>query len=126
MDRITLARINPAAQTPAAARPRTHPPPPRVGDFADTLRAKLPDPLRFSAHANARLQSRGIDLSNEDRRALEQAVDAVAEKGARDALLMQRDRAFVVNIPNRVVVTAHTSGEAQARVYTGIDAAVMI
>ncbi len=126
MDRITLARITGAAAPTRPPESRSNPPPLRSTEFADALRKELPEPVRFSAHATARLRSRGIQLTDRDQQALEQAVDAAAAKGARDAVLLQEDRAFVVNIPNRVVVTAHTSAEARAHVYTGIDAAVMI
>ncbi len=117
MDRITLARITGAAAPTRPPESRSNPPPLRSTEFADALRKELPEPVRFSAHATARLRSRGIQLTDRDQQALEQA---------RDAVLLQEDRAFVVNIPNRVVVTAHTSAEARAHVYTGIDAAVMI
>ncbi len=128
MDPITLARISGVGTAPSVS-PSRHPSPPPgqvPGDFQDALQAQLERPVRFSAHASARLRSRGIHLTPADRSALSAGVDAAAAKGARDAVLLQADRAFVVNVPNRVVITAHTNAEARARVYSGIDAAVVL
>ena len=47
-------------------------------------------------------------------------------KGARDALLLRNDAAFVVNIPSRTVVTAMGQGELQERVFTNIDSAMLV
>lgn len=125
MDPITLARIT--GGVPGQRNTLAPPPtPPPKGAFQDALRQHLIAPVQLSAHASARLESRGIRLSAADNEALAKGIDAAAAKGARDAVLIQAERAFIVNIPNRVVITAHTSEEARARVYSGIDAAVLI
>lgn len=65
--------------------------------------------LRFSAHAQARLSSRGVNLSREDVARLEEAVAKAEHKGARDAFVMLRDMVFIVSIKNRTVITAAQS-----------------
>ena len=53
-------------------------------------------------------------------------MKTLAAKGARDALLMRADAAFVVNVPNRTVITAIDRQEMQHRVFTQIDSAMLL
>lgn len=96
----------------------------RQDAFAAVLAAKL-NSVRFSSHAAARLQSRGIQLSAEALQRLEQALDLAAAKGARNALVVLDEVAMVVSVVNRTVVTAMPKDQAQANVFTNIDSAVL-
>lgn len=110
-------------------------PPPRPADapagasFADALRrAQQPtaEPLTLSAHAEQRIQQRSISMTASERSALAEAVEHLEAKGARDALVLRPDAAFVVHVPNRTVVTALARGDLDARVFTGIDSALVL
>lgn len=79
--------------------------------------------LRFSKHANERLQSRQIDLSTEQVKRLEAGAAKAGEKGIVESLVMVDDYAFIVNTRNRIVVTAVTGNED--KVFTNIDGAVI-
>lgn len=79
--------------------------------------------LKFSKHANERLQSRSIDLSMEQVKRLEAGAAKAGAKGIVESLVMVDDYAFIVNTRNRVVVTAVTGGDD--RVFTNIDGAVI-
>lgn len=92
--------------------------------FAQVLAERLGE-VRFSAHATARLASRGIRLDEAQLRKLYEAVDLAAGKGARDALVMVDDVALVVSVVNRTVVTALDRESARAHVFTNIDSAVI-
>ena len=81
--------------------------------------------LRFSAHAQERLQSRGIALGDGQMQRLEQAVQKAADKGSRDSLVLLQDQAFVVSVKNRVVVTALDGDSLKNHVFTNIDSAVI-
>jgi flagellar operon protein len=95
--------------------------------FASYLDAKLPvKGVRFSQHAQDRLQSRGIKLSENDMQKLETAMNNVAVKGGRDSLIMLGDSAFVVSVKNRTVVTALDRDAMQGNVFTNIDSAVIV
>lgn len=80
--------------------------------------------LKFSAHAQTRLASRDIALSDDDIRRLEQAVEKVGQKGGSDSLVVLRDMAFIVSVPNRTVITAIGGAAAENVVLTNIDSAV--
>jgi flagellar operon protein len=95
-------------------------------DFAGILREKLPaQGLKFSQHALDRLQSRGMSLSDNDVRKLEDAVDSVVRKGGRESLVMLGDAAFVVSAKNRTVITAMDRDSMEGNVFTNIDSAVI-
>lgn len=96
--------------------------------FADALRRAQgpPERLTLSAHAEQRIRQREISLTPADQAAMTEALDHLEAKGARDALLLRPDAAFVVNVPNRTVVTALDAGDLQNRVFTDIDSAYVL
>ncbi|WP_066720358.1 TIGR02530 family flagellar biosynthesis protein [Clostridium sp. Marseille-P299] len=89
-----------------------------------TQSAKETTELKFSKHANERLVSRNIDLSESQYRRLESGARKASEKGMRESLVMVDNLAFIVNVNNKTVVTA-VSGEEE-RVFTNIDGAVIM
>ncbi|MFN8360226.1 MAG: TIGR02530 family flagellar biosynthesis protein [Candidatus Kapaibacterium sp.] len=81
--------------------------------------------LKFSAHAQSRLQSRDIALSHEDMGRIESAVAKAEAKGSQESLILLRDMAFIVSIGNKTVITAMQNDGAEQNVFTNIDSAVM-
>ena len=96
--------------------------------FSDILRAQMDRTpgVRFSAHAQQRLDSRAIALSPDDQQRIARAVDQAAAKGARESLLLMDNVALVVSVPNRTVITALDTSEAASTVFTNIDSAVVV
>lgn len=107
-------------QVATAVRPLHAVPDPQAPDAASGSA-----PLRFSAHAQARLAQRGIELSQGQHARLEGAVDRAGAKGAKDALVLVDDTAMVVSVSNRTVITALGTAQARDNVFTNIDAAVI-
>jgi flagellar operon protein len=92
--------------------------------FSDLFSNKISG-LTFSAHAEARMKSRNINLSPERMLKLEGAVDRAKSKGSRDSLVLLSNLAFIVNIPNRTVVTAMDGDSLRENVFTNIDSTVI-
>jgi flagellar operon protein len=128
----------PPAITPAV-RPRGVPvqiPPTGTGSFRDVLRtaqppsatvpAPLTQPLKFSAHAQQRLESRNIRLTQDDVAKMNAMADKAAAKGSKQSLFMMRDVAMVVSITNRTVITAVDQSSMKENVFTNIDSAAVI
>jgi len=88
--------------------------------------SKTASGIQFSKHANLRMQQRGLALDETQIQQLDQAVDKAAAKGARDALVLMNDQAFIVNIKQRTVITAMDANELQDHVVTQIDSAVIV
>lgn len=94
--------------------------------FARILESKLQQPgLKFSAHAAKRLESRGIKLTDEQLRTLEEAVEKARKKGGRETLILMGDVALVVSVVNRTVITAIDGESLKENVFTQIDSAVI-
>ncbi len=117
----------------APVRPRGVPvqiPPTGGGSFRDVLRTTsapaTSQPLKFSAHAQQRLQSRNITLSADDVAKMNAMADKAAAKGAKQSLFMMRDTAMVVSITNRTVITAVDQSSMKENVFTNIDSAAII
>lgn len=104
----------------------------RQTSFEEVLRNRqkqaeaLADPLRFSKHASMRLENRGISLSDEQSERLASGVKKAGEKGINDSLVLVDSLAFIVNVPNKTVVTAMEQSEADENIFTNIDGAVII
>lgn len=111
--------------TPAPARPST--PPPGSPSFQQVLQGALTDrPLRLSSHAEERLSAAKRVLSAQEWQAITNAVDKVAQKGGREALLLTQDMALVVSVTNRTVITAVERERAKENIFTNIDSAVIL
>jgi flagellar operon protein len=113
--------------TPSPAPPQPSTPPPGSPSFQQVLHGALADrPVRFSAHAQERLSAVHKQLSEQELQAIANAVDRVAQKGARDALLLTQDLALVVSVTNRTVITVVERERAKENIFTNIDAAVIL
>ncbi len=82
------------------------------------------DKVKFSNHALKRLESRNIQIGDQDLNKIQDAVNKAEQKGSKDSLVMMNDTAFIVNIPNRTVVTAMPVGDSNENVFTNIDSVV--
>ncbi len=81
--------------------------------------------LKYSKHAQQRLESRNISLNEADKSMIENAVNRAEQKGSNDSLVFLRDMAFIVNVRNRTVVTAIDRDNLRDNVFTNIDSAVV-
>lgn len=83
-------------------------------------------PVQFSKHAQARMESRGIRLGEQDLSDLSGAIDQLAKRGAKESLVLMGDHAFIVGIPDRKVVTVLTRHEAAGNIFTQIDSTAVV
>ena len=82
--------------------------------------------LKFSKHAVNRLTDRNINLTDAQNVRLENGVKQASEKGIRESLVLVDSLAFIVNVPNKTVVTAMDQTETNGNIFTNIDGAVII
>jgi len=121
-------RFNPAqtvqpnqAVRPQAANPTANPAV-AGSNFADVLQQT--QDLKFSNHAQKRLQTRNITLDNQDVQRLSDAVDKAEKKGGKSSLVLVDNLAFIVNVKDRMVVTAMDANNRGEGVFTQIDSVV--
>lgn len=100
--------------------------------FEDVLRQKQTQAvmesseLKFSKHAANRLNDRNILLTDSQNVRLENGVKQASEKGITESLVLIDSLAFIVNVPNKTVVTAMDQTETNGNIFTNIDGAVII
>lgn len=82
--------------------------------------------LKFSKHAVNRLNDRKIFLTDSQNARLENGVKQADEKGIQESLVLVDSLAFIVNVPNKTVVTAMEQTETNSNIFTNIDGAVII
>lgn len=83
-------------------------------------------PLKFSTHATQRLNERRIDLDAGTINKINDAIDKASQKGVQESLILTKDAALIVSVPNRTVITAMDRGQLTGNVFTNIDGAVII
>lgn len=123
---ITVGQLYPGKISPVGIRQKTDGIPAKNAQgstFEELLQSNL---LRFSHHAEMRLQQRGIHLQPEQLSKLESAIDQAAAKGAKESLVVMPDMALIVNIKNRTVVTAMDRDSMKDNIFTQIDSAIVI
>lgn len=99
-----------------------------TNSFSSILQQKLQEkePLKFSKHANMRLETRNISLTSEQIHKLEQGIAKAEAKGIKESLVLMDNIALVVNIESKTVVTALDQNEARDHIFTNIDGALVL
>ncbi|MBQ9346815.1 MAG: flagellar biosynthesis protein [Oscillibacter sp.] len=82
--------------------------------------------VSFSKHAMARVEARGIQLTDTLLDKLADSVEKAQEKGAKNILAFDATQAFIINIPYNRVVTAISQEEMRENIFTNIDGAVLL
>lgn len=80
--------------------------------------------VKFSKHAEMRMQARNIDLTQTQKDKISNAVSKAQQKGIKDSLVILDDMAFVVNVNSKTVVTAVNNSELKENAFTNIDGAI--
>lgn len=82
--------------------------------------------IQVSKHAQKRLEARSIELTDADRMQLNEALSTLTQKGARDSLVLMEDKAFIVNVPSKTIVTAMSKSQMKEQVFTNIDSTLLV
>jgi len=92
--------------------------------FSDLLDIKS-DELKFSNHANQRLDKRNINLGTNSLERLNTAIDKAISKGSKEALVLLDNAGFIVDAKSKTVVTAFDLNSMKDKVFTNIDTTVL-
>lgn len=130
---IIYGPYKPSAVTRTGGATQAAPAQPGALNFHDVLRRETqvrqtPSPvgegLRFSKHAEERLEQRGIQLETPDLERLNGAVDKAASKGSSSAVVLMDDVAFIVSVAPKTVVTVMEVEQMREHVISNIDSFV--
>ncbi len=120
---VEVNKLHPISSNTGAPRPQ---PAANGSGFAEKLsQAQSGQGLRFSNHAQKRLQTREIDLGDDGLARLANAVEKAEKRGGRESLVLMDELAFIVNVPDRLVVTAIDASSRGEGVFTQIDSVVI-
>lgn len=111
----------PTGSNASQAKPRVN----RGFDAALARETELQRSLKISSHAQKRLNSSQIELTDSDMERIDGAVQKADEKGSNQSLVMLDNLALVVSIKNKVVITAVDDARAKDGVFTNIDSVVI-
>lgn len=82
--------------------------------------------VQFSKHATERISQRGMEITEGLLDSLNQGVEKARMKGSKDTVIISTQGAFVVNVPNNIVITTMTEQEMKENIFTNIDSAVLV
>src|SRR5579862_9456232 len=106
MSSIHNAKISELVQQQSAIglQPRPQPAPGQTAgaSFADLLQ----DQLKVSGHAQTRMASRNINLTQDEWNRVLSGVQKASAKGSKESLVMVDNVALVVSVKNKTVITA--------------------
>lgn len=97
--------------------------------FADELRTMLSgkSQVQFSNHAIKRLESREIDVTENDAlERLNKGVELAAQKGCGQSLILVDGTAYIVSVANNKVITTVSQADLKENVFTNIDSTVIV
>jgi len=95
--------------------------------FNDVLnKVKSNEQVKFSKHAIDRLNSRNINLTDDELTRITSGMDKAKSKGVRDALIMMDNKVFVASVQNKTIITAAMDEQLKDNVFTNIDGAVIV
>jgi flagellar operon protein len=119
---VQLGRVNGIGAQPVAQQSNAAATEQNTASFLETLESV--QRVKFSNHAQSRMQSRDINLNSENVNRLSDAIDKAEKRGGKSSLVVVDDLAFIVNIQNRMVITALDKNQRGEGVFTQIDSVV--
>ena len=93
-------------------------------NFEDVLNSEKK--VKFSAHAQKRMESRTITINSDEMKKIEESVAKLRNKGCQDSVILSQDRAYVISIKNNTVVTIVDEGSLKDSVFTNIDSMTLV
>lgn len=82
--------------------------------------------LIVSKHAKQRLEQRGIHISAERWKQIEEKVKEAKAMGVKESLILLDNAALVVSAKNNTVITAMDRKESRTQIFTNIDGTIIL
>ena len=82
--------------------------------------------LKISKHANERLISRNIKITEQEWKVVTDKVIEAHQKGVNQPLVLMDQAALIVSAKNATVITAMERTEAKEQIFTNIDGTIVL
>ena len=111
-----------------AGQPQAHRSQAGESSFGALVQQKLEQGggIAFSKHARERVEERGIEVTPTLLDRLADSVERAQAKGAVNILALDRNQAFIINVPAARVITTMDQDEMKENIFTNIDGAVIL
>ncbi|MGM0507866.1 MAG: TIGR02530 family flagellar biosynthesis protein [Fusobacteriota bacterium] len=93
--------------------------------FKDLL-DKKEKKLKFSSHAQKRINSRDLKIDNMEMQTLEKGINKLSKKGGRESVVLLNEKAYVVSVKNDTVITVMNGKDMKENVFTNIDSMIIM
>lgn len=90
------------------------------------LQKESANDIKVSTHAMKRLQERSITMDGDEFMKLRGAVDKLSNKGGKNSLVLTGKAAYIVDVPNSMIVTAMDKHNLSENVFTKIDSTLIL
>src|SRR5690606_28580515 len=92
--------------------------------FKDALEKETS--LVISKHAQKRVDERNISIQDSKWEEIQMKISEAKTKGIRDSLVVTKNAALIVNVPNNTVITAMNRDEANSQIFTNINGTIIL
>lgn len=82
--------------------------------------------IKISKHAQQRMNDRNIEISSTEWHSIEEKMVIAQQKGLKDALVLTKNAALILNMKNQTVITAMNRQDAGDQIFTNIDGAIVL
>jgi flagellar operon protein len=82
--------------------------------------------VQLTGHAEKRITSRKLKVSEKELEKLSEAMNNVQKKGGGKSAIFLDGKVFLADVRNMSIITAIESGDDKERVFTGIDSAIFV
>lgn len=94
-----------------------------ASSFEEIFKNELNE-IKFSNHAQSRLNSREMELTHEEIARVSIAMEKAESNGSIESLILLKDKSLIVSIPNKTVITIINNQQMSENIITNIDSAV--
>lgn len=123
LNRSIIPVTKPRTGTPIMDKPVIN----KGESFDEVLKKEInKEDVKFSKHAQERLQKRNIAFTQQDLKNISNAVEKAAKKGIKDTLIIMGNTALIANVRSKTVITAATEESLKDNIFTNIDGAIII
>ena len=95
--------------------------PSEFNKLVQELNQQQAEGLKVSSHAQERIRTRNIEMTQQRMVTLGEVADEAGKKGAKNTLAMFGTDAFILSVKDKTIVTAMKEEEMESRFFTNID-----
>ncbi len=97
-----------------------------AASFQEVMHSLQNQEIRLTRHAQTRLETRGIKLSDQEIKKVTAAINRAGVKGVKDAVIVMDNKLLIASVANKTIITAAKQQDIEEKLITNIDGAIFI